>query len=44
MFKFLTLSDWREMDHKILRIAAGVAGIIFWAVIAVYFFKGGLFG
>jgi hypothetical protein len=44
VFLSMSKSDWREMDHKLLRIGAGVAGLIFWAVIALYFFRGGLFG
>ena len=44
VFLSMSKSDWREMDHKILRIVVGAASIIFWAVIALYFFGGGLFG
>jgi len=44
VFLSMSKSDWRDMDHKLLRIGAGAAGIIFWAVIALYFFNGSLFG
>jgi len=43
IFKWLTLSQFREMDHKLLRIAAGIIGLVFWAMLAMYFFEGGIF-
>jgi len=31
--------EWRDMDHKLVKIAVSAASFIFWAFLWLYFFR-----
>jgi len=38
-FFHITKEDWNEMDHKLIRLAAGAAGFIIMALVWFYFLR-----
>ena len=38
-FWAMTLEDWDEMDHKLVRIAAGVIGFTIMGLVLYFFFR-----
>lgn len=39
-FVKLTKEEWNEMDHKLLRVGAGLVGFLISAAVWYYFFRG----
>jgi hypothetical protein len=39
MFFAMALDEWRELDHKVFRIAAGLAGMAAMAIFWLFFLR-----